>query len=69
MKYFKIGEQVKLKEPNVLKGEDDLVFDVKIINLVCDYYGDGKMYYVVEPVGFQGFTREVLCERCYKEDE
>lgn len=69
MKYFKIGEQVKLKEPNVLKGEDDLIFDVKIINLVCDYDGDGKMYYVVEPVGFYGFHREVLCERCYKEKQ
>nr|DAF72346.1 MAG TPA: hypothetical protein [Caudoviricetes sp.] len=62
-KYFKIGEQVKLI--NEL-GED---FDVKIINLVCDYGGDGKMYYVVEPVGFYGFNREVLCERCYKEKQ
>lgn len=60
MKYFKIGEQVKLKE------EDGYVFDVRIVNLVCDYGGDGKMYYVVEPVGFKSFTREVLCERCYK---
>ena len=59
-KYFENGEQVKLINPD---GED---FDVKILNRVCDYYGDGKMYYVVEPVGFQGFTREVLCERCYK---
>lgn len=59
-KYFKIGEQVKLINN---RGED---FDVKIINLVCDYCGDGKMYYVVEPVGFQGFNREVLCECCYK---
>lgn len=37
--------------------------------MFCDYYcngGDGKMYYVVEPVGFQGFTRAVPCEQCYK---
>lgn len=59
-KYFKIGEQVKLME------DDGYVFDVKIINLVCDYGGDGKMYYVVDLVGFPGFHREVLCERCYK---
>lgn len=61
MKYFKIGEEVKLDD-----GMGDANFDVRIVNLVCDYDGDGKMYYVVEPVGFQGFTREVLCERCYK---
>lgn len=67
MNYFKIGEQVKLKEPSVFKGEDDCVFDVKIIDLVCDYGGDEKMYYVVELVGLPGFHREVLCERCYKE--
>ncbi len=59
-KYFEIGEQVKLMDDY---RED---FDVKIINLVCDYGGDGKMYYVVELVGFPGFYREVLCERCYK---
>ena len=60
MKYFKIGEQVKLRE------DDGCVFDVRIVNLVCDYGGDGKMYYVVEPIGFKSFTRDVLCERCYK---
>lgn len=59
-KYFENGEQVKLVNNH---GED---FDVKILNRVCDYYGDGQMYYVVEPVGFQGFTREVPCEQCYK---
>ena len=59
-KYFENGEQVKLVNNH---GED---FDVKILNRVCDYYGDVKMYYVVEPVGFQGFTREVPCEQCYK---
>ena len=60
MKYFKIGEQVKFME------DDGYVFDIRIVNLVCDYYGDGKMYYIVEPIGFKSFTRTVLCERCYK---
>lgn len=62
MKYFKIGEQVKLDD-----GLGDGDFDVRIVDLVCEYYGDGKMYYVVEPIGFKSFTRTVLCERCYKE--
>lgn len=61
MKYFKKGEQVKLD--NVM---GDGNFDVRIVNLFCDYYGDGKMYYVVEPIEFPGFRKEVLCERCYK---
>lgn len=61
MKYFENGEVVKLKNNN---GED---FDVRILNRVCDYYGDGKMYYIVEPVRFEGFRREVLCKKCYKE--
>ena len=62
-KYFENGEQVKVVNNH---GEE---FDVRIINMFCDYYcngGDGKMYYVVEPVGFQGFTRAVPCEQCYK---
>ncbi len=59
-KYFKNGEQVKLIE------DDGCVFDVKIVDLVCDYYGDGKMYYVVEPIGFKSFTRTVPCEHCHK---
>lgn len=63
MKYLENGEVVKLKNEY---GED---FDVRILNRVCDYYGDGKMYYVVQPVGFKAFTREVLCEKCYKEKE
>ena len=53
-KYFENGEQVKLVNNH---GED---FDVKILNRVCDYYGDGKMYYVVEPVGFQGYKRSTM---------
>ncbi len=57
--YFKIGEQVKFME------DDGSVFDVRIVNLVCDYDGDGKMYYVIEPIGFKSFTRTVLCERCH----
>ncbi len=61
MKYFKKGEQVKLDN-----GMGDGNFDVRIVNLFCDYYGDGKMYYVVEPIEFPGFRKEVLCERCYK---
>lgn len=59
-KYFKTGEQVKFME------DDDHVFDVKIIHLCCNYYGDGKMYYAIEPIGFPGFRKEVPCERCYK---
>lgn len=62
MKYFKSGEKVKLDD-ELIDGD----FDVRIVNLVCNYYGDGKMYYVVEPVEFPGFRKEVLCERCYKE--
>lgn len=59
-KYFKNGEQVKFME------DDGSVFDVRIVELVCNYYGDGKMYYTVEPVEFPGFRKDVLCERCYK---
>lgn len=54
MKYFENGEVVKLKNSN---GED---FDVRILNRICDY---------VEPIGFEGFEREVLCENCYKEKD
>ena len=61
MKYFKKGEQVKLDN-----GMVDGNFDVRIVNLFCNYYGDGKMYYTVEPVEFPGFHKDVLCERCYK---
>lgn len=59
-KYFKKGEQVKLINNH---GED---FNVRILNFFCDYYGDGKMYYTVEPLDFKGFTREVPCEQCFK---
>ena len=60
MEYFKNGEVVKLKNNY---GED---FDVKIVQLVRDYYGDMQMYYVVEPIGFVGFQRTVKCELCYR---
>lgn len=58
---FKDGEVVKLKNKH---GED---FDVKILNSFCD--DDKKMYYTVEPLEFKSFTREVLCEQCYKKEK
>ena len=59
-KFFKDGEVVKLTNQH---GED---FDVKIIRKCCDIYGEFQWYYVVEPIGFVGFQREVKCELCYK---
>lgn len=66
-KYFKKGEQVKLKEKSFFRDEGDIIFDVKILDLVCDHGGDEQMYYVVEPVDFKGVPRTVPCEHCYKE--
>lgn len=56
---FKKGEKVKLKNNN---GKD---FDVRIVNSFED---EGKGYYTVEPLEFEGYTREVPCEQCYKEE-
>lgn len=53
---FKKGEIVKLKN------NDGKVFDVRIVNS----FEDG--YYTVEPLEFEGYTREVPCEQCYKEE-
>ena len=52
---FKKGEIVKLKNDN---GKD---FDVRIVNAF-------EGYYTVEPLEFEGYTREVPCEQCYKEE-
>lgn len=56
---YRKGTIVKLKNNY---GED---FDVRVLRFFWDE--DGKGYYVVKPIGFEGFEREVLCEQCYKE--
>lgn len=59
MEYFKKGEIVYLINTC---GED---FKVKILDRFYDHW-TRRWYYVVTPVEFESFNREVPCIQCYK---
>lgn len=59
MKYFKKGEIVYLINTC---GED---FKVEILDRFYDHW-TRRWYYVVAPVEFESFNREVACIQCYK---
>ena len=59
MEYFEKGEIVYLRNTN---GED---FKVEILDRFYDI-GLEMIFYVVEPVEFKSFIREVPYHRCYK---
>jgi hypothetical protein len=59
MEYFKKGEIVYLINTC---GED---FKVKILDRFYDHW-TRRWYYVVAPVEFESFNREVACIQCYK---
>lgn len=63
MEYFEKGEIVYL-----INAVDEEDFKVKILDRFYDHW-TRRWYYVVAPVEFESFNREVLCTQCYKKEE